>query len=133
MLKSYPLQNDSPSTFPIPAWEDGDATPIDEQILISQNWDELRRLMWNYVSIVRTDNRLKRAAHRLRNLRKEVREYYWGFKVNSDILELRNLVTVAALIVDCAIQRKESRGIHYTLDYPIKNPKYQSDTELRRF
>lgn len=133
MLKSYPLQQESHSSPPIPAWEDGDATSIDEQVLISQNWDELRRLMWNYVSIVRTDNRLKRAAHRLKNLRKEVREYYWGFKVNSDILELRNLVTVAALIVDCAIQRKESRGIHYTLDYPAKNPKYQSDTELRRF
>jgi L-aspartate oxidase len=133
MLKSYPPQYVSPSSPPIPKWENGDATPIDEQVLISQNWDELRRLMWNYVSIVRTDNRLKRAAHRLRNLRKEVREYYWGFKVNSDILELRNLVTVAALIVDCAIQRKESRGIHYTLDYPAKSPKYQRDTELRRF
>ncbi|MEO1857912.1 MAG: L-aspartate oxidase [Rubritalea sp.] len=133
MLKSYPLQLVSTNSPPIPAWEDGDATPIDEQVLISQNWDELRRLMWNYVSIVRTDNRLKRAAHRLRNLRKEVREYYWGFKVNPDILELRNLVTVAALIVDCAIQRKESRGIHYTLDYPSKSSKYQRDTELRRF
>ncbi|MFC4994577.1 L-aspartate oxidase [Rubritalea tangerina] len=133
MMKSYPPNHPSPSSPPIPEWEVGDATPLDEQVLITHNWDEIRRLMWNYVSIVRTDNRLLRAAHRLRNLRKEVREFYWGFKVNSDILELRNLVTVAALVVDCAIRRKESRGIHYTLDYPDKVDSYQRDTELRRF
>lgn len=133
MLKSYPPSQKSSDSPDIPSWQVGDATPIHEQVLISHNWDELRRLMWNYVSIVRTDNRLLRAAHRLRNLRKEVREFYWGFKVNANILELRNLVTVASLIVDCAIRRKESRGIHYTLDYPHKNKKFQSNTELRRF
>lgn len=133
ILKSYPPNLAAPTSPEIPEWEVGAATRIDEQVLISHNWEEIRRLMWNYVSIVRTDNRLLRASHRLRNLRKEVREFYWGFKVNSDILELRNLVTVAALIVDCAIQRKESRGIHYTLDYPKKSPDFQRDIELRRF
>jgi L-aspartate oxidase len=89
--------------------------------------------MVDYVSIVRTDNRLRRAAYRLRNLRKEVREFYWGHRVNTDILELRNLVAVAALIVDCSIRRKESRGIHFTLDYPDKDPRYLRNTEIRRF
>lgn len=133
MLKSYPLGKESPIPPFIPEWSHGDTTPPHEQVLISHNWDEIRRLMWNYVSIVRTDNRLQRASRRLRNLRKEVREFYWGHRVNSDILELRNLVTVSALIVDCAIRRKESRGIHYTLDYPEKDDHYLHDTELRRF
>lgn len=133
MMVSFPPKTQSHASPTIPEWEVGGATPIDEQVLISHNWDEIRRLMWNYVSIVRTDNRLQRASHRLRNLRKEVREFYWGFKVNSDILELRNLVTVGALIVECAIRRKESRGIHYTLDHPSRDDKYLRDTELRRF
>lgn len=133
MMKSYPPSQSSPTHPPIPAWEHGHVTPAHEQVLISHNWDEIRRLMWNYVSIVRTDNRLQRAAQRLRNLRKEVRKFYWGHRVNSDILELRNLVAVGSLIVDCAIRRKESRGIHYTLDYPNKDDKYLADTEIRRF
>lgn len=136
MMVSFPPKTtvaETTHSMPIPEWEVGGATPIDEQVLISHNWDEIRRLMWNYVSIVRTDNRLQRASHRLRNLRKEVREFYWGFKVNSDILELRNLVTAGALIVECAIRRKESRGIHYTLDHPLRDDKYLRDTELRRF
>jgi len=133
MLKSYPIGKPSSPPPPIPAWEHGDTTPPHEQVLITHTWEEIRRLMWNYVSIVRTDNRLKRAASRIKNLRKEVREFYWGHRVNSDILELRNLVAVSALIVDCAIRRKESRGIHYTLDHPEKNDHYLHDTELRRF
>lgn len=132
-LKSYHPAKSSPTTPPIPEWEYGDTTPPDEQVLISHNWDEIRRLMWDYVSIVRTDNRLQRAARRLRNLRQEVREFYWGNRVNADILELRNLVATGMLIVDCAIRRKESRGIHYTLDYPEKNDNYLQDTEVRRF
>lgn len=133
MLKSYPVGK-TPTTPPtIPDWEHGDTTPLHEQVLITHNWEEIRRLMWNYVSIVRTDNRLKRAASRLKNLRKEVREFYWGHHVTADVLELRNLVAVSALIVDCAIRRKESRGIHYTLDHPEKNDHYLRDTELRRF
>jgi L-aspartate oxidase len=121
---------DSPE---IPAWEHGDTTPPDELVVIYHNWDELRRLMWDYVSIVRSDNRLKRAATRLRNLRKEVREFYWGHRVNADILELRNLVAVAALVVDCAIRRRESRGLHHTLDYPQPDPQFRRDTVIRRF
>eukprot|EP00112_Aurelia_sp_Birch-Aquarium-sp1_P010134 Seg21782.1 transcript_id=Seg21782.1/GoldUCD/mRNA.D3Y31 product="L-aspartate oxidase 1" protein_id=Seg21782.1/GoldUCD/D3Y31 len=132
-LKNYHPDRPSPTSPPIPKWEYGDTTPPDEQVLISHNWDEIRRLMWDYVSIVRTDNRLQRAARRLRNLRQEVREFYWGNRVNADILELRNLVATGMLIVDCAIRRKESRGIHYTLDYPEKNDNYLQDTEVRRF
>jgi L-aspartate oxidase len=89
--------------------------------------------MWDYVSIVRTDNRLRRAAARLRNLKKEVREFYWGHRVNQDILELRNLVTVAGLIVECAIGRKESRGLHFTLDHPETDERLRHDTVLRKF
>ena len=129
----YPPSRSAPPAPDIPEWEHGDVTPPDELVIIYHNWDEIRRTMWDYVSIVRTDKRLRRAAYRLRNLKKEVREFYWGHRVNSDILELRNLVAVASLIVDCAILRKESRGIHYTLDYPETDPKYQQDTVLRRF
>ena len=89
--------------------------------------------MWDYVSIVRTDNRLRRATARLRNLKKEVREFYWGHRVNADILELRNLVAVAGLIVECATRRKESRGLHYTLDHPDSEPRLCTDTVLRKF
>ncbi len=133
VLKSFPIEKSSLTQPQIPEWQYGDATPPDEQVLISHNWDEIRRLMWDYVSIVRTDNRLIRASRRLRNLRQEVREFYWGNTVCSDILELRNLVTVSMLIVDCAIRRKESRGIHFTLDYPEKNDYYRKDTMIRRF
>jgi L-aspartate oxidase len=134
MLRTYaPTRVADDDGALIPAWEHGDTTPPDELVNIYHNWDEIRRLMVDYVSIVRTDNRLRRAAYRLRNLRKEVREFYWGHRVNTDILELRNLVAVAALIVDCSIRRKESRGIHFTLDYPDKDPRYLRNTEIRRF
>jgi L-aspartate oxidase len=133
MMRLYPPDKPAPPAAPIPEWEHGDTTPPDELVNIYHNWDELRRLMWDYVSIVRTDNRLRRAATRLRNLHKEVREFYWGHRVNPDILELRNLVATASLIVDCAILRKESRGIHYTLDYPEPRERYRHDTILRRF
>ncbi|MBK1881757.1 L-aspartate oxidase [Luteolibacter pohnpeiensis] len=133
MLRLY--KPDKPTLPPpaIPAWEYGDTAEPDELVVIYHNWDEIRRLMWDYVSIVRTDNRLARAAARLRNLKKEVREFYWGHRLNPDILELRNLVTVATLIVECALHRKESRGLHFTLDHPDQNPRLAQDTVIRKF
>lgn len=119
--------------FDIPVWEHGDTAAPDELVVIYHNWDEIRRLMWDYVSIVRTDNRLRRAATRLRNLKKEVREFYWGHRVNADILELRNLVSVASMIVDCAVKRKESRGLHYTTDHPRTKESLAQDTRIRKF
>ena len=111
----------------------GDVQDVDELVVIYHNWDEIRRLMWDYVSIVRTTKRLQRAATRLANLRREVEEFYWNFKITADLLELRNLVEVASLIVDSAAQRRESRGLHYVLDHPDRDEEVgASDTVLRR-
>ena len=133
MMRLYPPSKKQLNPPEIPEWEHGDTAELDELVVIYHNWDELRRLMWDYVSIVRTDNRLRRAAARLKNLKKEIRDFYWGHRVNSDILELRNLVSVASLIVECALRRKESRGLHCTLDYPESSDHYLADTVVRRF
>jgi len=116
----------------LPGWKTGSAVDVDELVVIYHNWDEIRRLMWDYVGIVRTTKRLQRAAARLKNLEHEILEFYWGYKVTTDILELRNLSCVASLIVDCALSRKESRGLHYTLDYPHTDEAYHRNTVLRR-
>jgi len=105
----------------IAPWDDSQVMQSDESIVITQNWDELRRAMWNYVGIVRTDRRLARALNRVQLLKKEIQDYYAHFKVTKDFLELRNLVQVSELIILSALKRKESRGLHFTLDYPGKN------------
>jgi L-aspartate oxidase len=133
ILRSYGPRKAESTPPPIPEWEHGDVAEPDELVVIYHNWDEIRRLMWDYVSIVRTDNRLRRAAARLRNLKKEVREFYWGHRVNVDILELRNLVAVASLVVECAIRRKESRGLHFTLDHPTTDQAACRNTIIRKF
>jgi L-aspartate oxidase len=102
----------------IPAWKTGAAVPPDEAVLVAHMWDEIRRLMWDYVGIVRTDKRLDRAARRLKTLRREIRDYYFRYLVTPDTLELRNLAVCAGLIVRSARKRRESRGLHFTLDYP---------------
>jgi L-aspartate oxidase len=107
----------------LPAWDESRVTDADEEVVITQNWDELRRFMWNFVGIVRTTKRLERAQHRIALLKEEIDEYYANFRITRDLLELRNLVEVASLIVGSALSRRESRGLHYSLDFPETLPK----------
>lgn len=116
----------------VPDWQVGNAVPSDEEVVVAHNWDELRRTMWNYVGIVRSDARLRRAARRIALLQDEIREYYWKHLVTRDLLELRNIATVAELIVGCAAARHESRGLHTTIDYPETAPQLAHDTVTKR-
>jgi len=116
----------------IPEWQEGTASDPNEAVIITQTWDEIRRVMQNYVGIVRTNKRLKRAWARLNLIQEEIEAYYWDFKITSDLIELRNLATVAKLILKCARARRESRGIHYNLDYPYKS-EYPRDTVVKYY
>jgi L-aspartate oxidase len=115
-----------------PDWNSGEAVPSDEAVVVAHNWDELRRFMWNYVGIVRSDRRLERAARRIALLKEEIAEYYWKHRLTTDLLELRNIADLAELIVACARFRKESRGLHYNIDHPDANEAFLGDTLLWR-
>ncbi|HLO63622.1 MAG TPA: L-aspartate oxidase [Azonexus sp.] len=117
----------------LPQWDESRVTDADEEVVISHNWDELRRFMWDYVGIVRTTKRLKRAKHRIGLLMREIDEFYANFRVSHDLIELRNLVFTADLIVRCAMQRKESRGLHFSRDYPEMAAKARNTVLKRRF
>jgi L-aspartate oxidase len=121
-----------PPAAGIPDWDVGRAVAPDEAVIVSQNWDEIRRFMWNYVGIVRSDRRLERAARRIEVIKDEIREYYWNYLVTLDLVELRNIATVAGLVIECAKTRRESRGLHFNIDHPDPDDaRWRRNTVLR--
>jgi len=116
----------------LPRWDAGTASEPDEQVVINQIWDEVRRFMWNYVGIVRTNRRLQRARKRIDLVQEEIQTHYWDFELTGDLVELRNLATVAELVVECALRRRESRGLHFNTDYPESDSRFIRDTILVR-
>jgi L-aspartate oxidase len=112
---------EAPRTPYLPQWDESQVTDSDEEVVVSHNWEELRRFMWDYVGIVRTTKRMQRALRRAQLLHAEIAEYYGNFRVTNDLIELRNLVQVAELIIHSAMLRRESRGLHYTLDFPNRD------------
>jgi len=132
--RSLERLDEPPSPFPaIQPWDSGSATNSDEEVVVAHNWDEIRRCMWNYVGIVRSNKRLVRALRRIQMIQEEITDYYWDFYVTSDLIELRNIATVAELIVRCALERKESRGLHYNIDHPqADDVHWKRDTLIRK-